>query len=116
MAIVGFAHVPKTSRATANGRRTSGEKAFGGLMPHDDARATFVYGLSQVLGERIELPTTCSALSGHSTPSSRRPRWPRSWRERRAPALWRGGEVQLDRFAAGARARVDGELSVTGLE
>src|SRR5262249_28356156 len=56
------------------------------------------------------------ALSGHSTPSSRRPRWPRSWRERRAPALWRGGEVQLDRLAAGARARVDGELSVTGLE
>ena len=37
-------------------------------------------------------------------------------RERRAPALWRGGEVQLDRLAAGAGARVDVELSVTGLE
>jgi hypothetical protein len=31
----------------------------------------------------------------------------RSSRERRAPALWRGGEVQLDRLAAGARARLD---------
>ena len=40
----------------------------------------------------------------------------RSSRERRAPALWRGGEVQLDRLAAGARARLDGELSGTGLE
>ena len=37
-------------------------------------------------------------------------------RERRAPALWRGGEVQLNRLAAGARARLDGELSGTGLE
>src|SRR6266404_9112696 len=37
-------------------------------------------------------------------------------RERRAPALWRGGEVQLDRLAAGARARLDGDLSGTGLE
>src|SRR5437016_2508527 len=32
------------------------------------------------------------------------PRRPRSPRERRAPALWRGGEVQLNRLAAGARA------------
>jgi hypothetical protein len=30
--------------------------------------------------------------------------------ERRAPALWRRGEVQLDRLAAGARARLDGEF------
>ena len=37
-------------------------------------------------------------------------------RERRAPALWRGGEVQLNRLAAGARARLDGELSGAGLE
>jgi hypothetical protein len=36
--------------------------------------------------------------------------------ERRAPALWRRGEVQLNRLAAGARARLDGELSGTGLE
>jgi hypothetical protein len=39
-----------------------------------------------------------------------------SSRERRAPALWRGGEVQLDRLAAGAGARLDGDLSGTGLE
>src|SRR5947208_425171 len=44
------------------------------------------------------------------------PRGPRSSRERRAPALWRGGEVQLDRLAAGARARLDGDLSGAGLE
>src|SRR6516225_7241160 len=37
-------------------------------------------------------------------------------RERRAPALWRGGEVQLNRLAAGARARLDGDLSGTALE
>src|SRR5262245_46796400 len=47
--------------------------------------------------------------------SPKMPRWLRSSRERRAPALWRGGEVQLDRLAAGARARLDGELSA-GLE
>src|SRR5262249_62015426 len=38
------------------------------------------------------------------------------WRERRAPALWRGGEVQLNRLAAGARARLDGDLPGAGLE
>src|SRR5262245_46814939 len=43
-------------------------------------------------------------------------RRPRSSRERRAPALWRGGEVQVNRLAAGARARLDGELSVAGFE
>src|SRR5262249_7910230 len=37
-------------------------------------------------------------------------------RSRRAPALWRRGEVQLDRLAASARARLDGELSGAGLE
>ena len=37
-------------------------------------------------------------------------------RSRRAPALWRRGEVQLDRLAAGTRARLDGELSGGGLE
>jgi hypothetical protein len=37
-------------------------------------------------------------------------------RSTRAPALWRGGEVQLNRLAAGARARLDGDLSGTGLE
>jgi hypothetical protein len=44
------------------------------------------------------------------------PSWRRSSREWRAPALWRGGEVQLDRLAAGARARLDGDLSGAGLE
>src|SRR5262245_14445264 len=39
-----------------------------------------------------------------------------TWRERRAPALWRRGEVQLDRLAAGARARLDGEFLRAGLE
>src|SRR5262245_18110353 len=37
-------------------------------------------------------------------------------RLRRAPALWRSGEVQLDCLAAGTRARLDGELSGAGLE
>src|SRR5215510_3509855 len=44
------------------------------------------------------------------------PRWLRSSRERHTPALWRRGEVQLDRLAAGTRARLDGELSGAGLE
>src|SRR6516225_9876507 len=39
-----------------------------------------------------------------------------SSRERRAPALWRRGEVQLDRLAAGARARLKGGLFGAGLE
>src|SRR5262249_37978748 len=43
-------------------------------------------------------------------------RWPRSTRGWRAPALWRGREVQLDRLAASARAWLDGDLSGTGLE
>ena len=38
-----------------------------------------------------------------------RPTW-------RAPALWRRGEVQLDRLAAGTRARLGGELSGAGLK
>src|SRR5262249_53362410 len=37
-------------------------------------------------------------------------------RERRAPTLWRRGEVQLDRLAAGTRARLGGEFSGAGLE
>src|SRR5262249_40832536 len=37
-------------------------------------------------------------------------------RSRRAPALWRSGKVQLDRLAASARARLDGELSGAGLQ
>src|SRR6266481_3957410 len=59
--------------------------------------------------------TKISALSVTSG-LGRRLRWLRSSRERRAPALWRGGEVQLNRLAAGARARLDGDLSGTGLE
>src|SRR5262249_28696753 len=39
-----------------------------------------------------------------------------SYGARGAPALWRRGEVQLDRLAAGTRARLDGELSGAGLE
>src|SRR6266480_1925089 len=34
----------------------------------------------------------------------------------RAPAFWWRGEVQLDRLAAGTRARLDGELFGAGLE
>ena len=37
-------------------------------------------------------------------------------RSRRAPALWRRGEVQLDRLAAGTRARLGGEFSGPGLK
>src|SRR5262245_584854 len=37
-------------------------------------------------------------------------------RSRRAPALWRRRAVQLDRLAAGTRARLDGELSGAGLD
>src|SRR5215471_9697157 len=37
-------------------------------------------------------------------------------RSRRAPALWRRGEVQLDRLAASARARLGGEFSAAGLK
>src|SRR5215471_7320242 len=43
-------------------------------------------------------------------------RWRRQLRRsRRTPALWRRREVQLDRLAASARARLDGELSGAGL-
>ena len=35
---------------------------------------------------------------------------------RRAPAPWRRGEVQLDRLAAGTRARLGGEFSGAGLK
>src|SRR5262249_29057628 len=37
-------------------------------------------------------------------------------RSLRSPALWRRGEVQLDRLSAGTRARLDGELSGVGLK
>src|SRR5262249_47813595 len=48
----------------------------------------------------------------------RRGRGPALWleRSRRAPALWRRGEVQLDRLAAGTRARLGGEFSGAGLK
>src|SRR5262249_54041985 len=39
-----------------------------------------------------------------------------TWCGRRAPALWRSGEVKLDRLAAGTRARLGGEFSGAGLE
>jgi len=39
-----------------------------------------------------------------------------TWCERRAPALWGRGEVQFDRLAAGARARLDREFLQAGLE
>src|SRR5262249_11179294 len=69
-------------------------------------------------------PNSCLSTcpnSGHSCvddrSESRREHFlNRSSRERRAPALWRRGEVQLDRLAAGARARLNGELSGAGLE
>src|SRR5262249_31779225 len=38
------------------------------------------------------------------------------WWERRVPALGRGGEVQLDRLSARARARLHGKLFGAGLE
>src|SRR6516165_1896511 len=37
-------------------------------------------------------------------------------RSLRAPALWRSGEVKVDRLSAGTRARLDGELSGAGLQ
>jgi hypothetical protein len=37
-------------------------------------------------------------------------------RSRRAPALWRRGEVKRDRLAAGTRARLGGEFSGAGLK
>src|SRR5262249_16643839 len=44
-------------------------------------------------------------------------RWRRQLRRsRRTPALWRRREVQLDRLAASARARLDGEPSGAGLQ
>src|SRR5262249_26719263 len=43
-------------------------------------------------------------------------RGPAIERLRRAPALWRRGEVQLDRLAAGTRARLGGEFSGAGLK
>src|SRR5215813_15323286 len=48
----------------------------------------------------------------------RRGRGPALWleRSRRAPALWRRGEVQLDRLAAGTRAWLGGEFSGVGLK
>src|SRR5262245_46605480 len=44
--------------------------------------------------------------------------WPRLCleRSRRAPALWRRGEVQLDRLAAGTRARLGDEFSGADLK
>jgi hypothetical protein len=48
--------------------------------------------------------------------SARRRSSPPTWCERRAPALWWRGEVQLDRLATRARARLDGELFGAGLE
>src|SRR5262245_16351705 len=62
--------------------------------------------------------TPAERASGHAKGGALLP--PRTvtatWREWRAPALWRRGEVQLDRLAASARARLDGELSGAGLE
>src|SRR5262249_8453928 len=65
----------------------------------------------------------------NSPEADRTPQPPRQWhggalqqlrerpqlrRSRRAPALWRRGEVQLDRLAAGTRARRGGGLSGAG--
>src|SRR5262249_39017020 len=62
--------------------------------------------------------TPAERASGHARGGALLP--PRTvtatWRERRPPALWRRGGVQLDRLAASARARLDGELSGAGLE
>src|SRR2546425_4858001 len=57
-------------------------------------------------------------LSSHPWLAYRRGRGPAPCleRSRRAPALWRRGEVQLDRLAAGTRARLGGELSGAGLK
>src|SRR5262249_8243327 len=56
---------------------------------------------------KARIPHAHCVRQGQSRPTGR---------ERRAPALWRGGEVQLDHLAAGARARLGGDLSGTGLE
>src|SRR5215510_16267922 len=62
--------------------------------------------------------TPAERASGHAKGGALLP--PRTvtatWRERRAPAVWRRGEVQLDRLAAGTRARLGGEFSGAGLK
>src|SRR5262249_34706601 len=69
--------------------------------------------VNAVLAHTVRKPVM---LIEANTSGERKIRTDRSSRERRAPALWRGGEVQLDRLAAGARARLNGELSGAGLE
>src|SRR5262245_38649959 len=62
--------------------------------------------------------TPAERASGHAKGGALLP--PRTvtatWRERRGPALGRRGEVQLDRLAAGTRARLGGEFSGAGLK
>src|SRR5262249_43250483 len=72
-------------------------------------------GIGRVLVARAATVRTSPAPSSSTTATPPRTRRPSS-RERRAPAFWRGGEVQLDRLAAGARARLDGQGSGAGLE
>ena len=61
--------------------------------------------------------TTGHANGGARQCALRPPTLSRStWCERRAPALWGRGEVQFDRLAAGARARLDREFLQAGLE
>jgi hypothetical protein len=61
---------------------------------------------------RAPSPRAARGIAQHVRQGLSRP----TWHERRAPALWRRGEVQLDRLAAGTRARLGGELSGAGLK
>jgi len=72
----------------------------------------------EVTGGMLHAARTSGHANGEARQCALRP--PRlsrpTLRERRAPALWRCGEIQLDRLAAGARARLDGEFLQAGLE
>src|SRR5215831_18965074 len=83
------------------------ERRHRGLARRPHSRAS-------VCGPHAAKRPASTAMAGLSA----RPRGPalcleRSWR---APALWRRGEVQLDRLAAGTRARLGGEFSGAGLK
>jgi hypothetical protein len=124
----GAGSLPTESRSTRPGpdrvhtgqasrRCTPGFSHSAVIEPESQQRINVVIELRVVIEELCALLETRAARTGNGRAvEGTGPSWPRSPRERRAPALWRGGEVQLDRLAAGARARLDGELVGAGLE
>ena len=102
----------------ARATRASRSRNAPAIAPSGQSRSHTRAGLSSggaaiaALGEHHH-PLTWEGASKAQRCSGRL--WP-TWRERRAPALWRRGEVQLDRLAAGTRARLGGELSGAGLK